>query len=98
MAICHLIGFDVLLDIKFATYSVFVIYNIYNNYIINNKSDEIENLKIRMAARHWQWRLIITLQLQQTRHSNFKKKKNWFAQTRHGALSFVFLKFRFHHS
>jgi hypothetical protein len=33
-----------------------VIYNIYNNYIINNKSDEIKILKIRMAARHSQWR------------------------------------------
>jgi hypothetical protein len=35
--------------------TVFVIYNIYNNYIINNKSDKIEILKIRMVARHWQW-------------------------------------------
>jgi hypothetical protein len=32
--------------------SNFFIYNIYNNYIINNKSDEIKILKIRMAARH----------------------------------------------
>jgi hypothetical protein len=34
--------------------SVFYLYNIYNNYIINNKSDEIKILKTRMAARHWQ--------------------------------------------
>jgi hypothetical protein len=37
--------------------TVFVIYNIYNNYIINNKIDEIKILKIRMTARHYQWRV-----------------------------------------
>jgi hypothetical protein len=31
----------------------FFIYNIYNNYIINNKSDEIKILNIWMTARHW---------------------------------------------
>jgi hypothetical protein len=35
--------------------SFFFTYNIYNNYIINNKSDEIKILKIRMAVRHCQW-------------------------------------------
>jgi hypothetical protein len=44
-------------------------------------------LKKKTAERRqWEWRLptgiIIILQLQQTRHSNFKKK-NWFAQTSH---------------
>jgi hypothetical protein len=34
------------------TQTVFVIYNINNNYIINNKSDKIKILKIRMTARH----------------------------------------------
>jgi hypothetical protein len=32
----------------------FFIYNIYNNYIINNKSGEIKILEIQMTARHWQ--------------------------------------------
>jgi hypothetical protein len=39
-----------LINVGFLT--VFFIYNIYNNYIINNKSDEIKILKIKMTARH----------------------------------------------
>jgi hypothetical protein len=38
----------------------FFIHNYYNNYIINNKSDEIKILKIRMAVRHCQWRVAKT--------------------------------------
>jgi hypothetical protein len=32
-------------------------YNNYNNHIINNKSDKSKILNLRIAARHWQWRL-----------------------------------------
>jgi hypothetical protein len=34
-------------------WTVLFIYNICNNYIINNKSDEIEILKIRMAVARY---------------------------------------------
>jgi hypothetical protein len=38
-------------------YIFFVIYNIYNNYIINVKSDEIKILKIWITTCHWEWRV-----------------------------------------
>jgi hypothetical protein len=47
------------IDITISPYlalQIFLIYDNYNNHIINNKSDKNKILNLRISARHWQWR------------------------------------------
>jgi hypothetical protein len=42
--------------LSISCFADFLIYDNYNNHIINNNSDKNKILNLRMSARQWQWR------------------------------------------
>jgi hypothetical protein len=64
--------------VKWDSPQIFFYYNYSNNPNFNNKSDKIKNLRIRMPARHCQWRVAkMPPTVTSFLFSFFLKKKPW---------------------